>query len=107
MNIVVEKEEARTIVKVSGRMNSANSSELEKKFLDIIESGSTFLVVDMSELEYISSAGLRVMLIAYKKIKAINGRIVLCALQEIVEEVFDLSNFSSIFEIVPSIEDIT
>jgi len=106
MNIVVEKEEARTIVKVSGCINAGNSSELEKKFSEVIESGSTFLVVDMSGLEYISSAGLRVMLSAYKKIKAVNGRIVLCALQEIVREVFDLSDFSSLFEIVPSVEDV-
>lgn len=106
MEIVIDKIDNKTIVKVSGRMNSSNASEFEQKFSDLVNNEDTFVIIDLADLEYISSAGLRVILSAYKKIKGLDGRLVLCNLQEIVQQVFDLAGFSTIFEIAPDIDKI-
>jgi anti-sigma B factor antagonist len=61
----------------------------------VINSGTQRLVVDLSQLEYVSSSGLRVFLLAAKRLQATDGKIVLCALKDQIRQVFDLAGFSS------------
>ena len=59
-------------------------------------------MIDLSRVNYVSSAGLRVFLMAFKRLPANGGKIVLCSLQEPVRQVFDIVRFYSMFPIVNS-----
>jgi anti-anti-sigma factor len=102
MEMMQSKKESLVILGLKGKLDASTSSSLEEKFLSLMEGGEKQLVVDFSQLDYISSAGLRVLLMAAKRLKNANGKIALCALKENVREVFDLAGFSTIFSIYPS-----
>ena len=88
-----------------GRLDANTAPEAEKTISSAIDGGASKLLFNLDSLEYISSAGLRVMLVAAKKIRQTNGKIVLCSLKDNVQEVFDISGFSSIFNIADTAED--
>ena len=87
-----------TLIALAGRLDSSTSAQFEQFILTKV-GGQPRLVVDFSELDYISSAGLRVLLLAAKKVKQGNGRLILCALKEHIREVFEISGFLSILDI--------
>src|SRR5690606_24301961 len=93
------------IIEISGRLDGATMAELEAKFLQLVDSGSKQFVFGLSELEFISSAGLRVMLLAIKKTRAAGGKLALFGLQHNVQEVFRISGFSNIFPIFSSLDE--
>lgn len=92
------------VVRPAGRLDSSSSPAFEKDLIGRIEAGSTDIIVDFAEVDYISSAGLRVLLMAAKRVKAANGQIALCCLKEHCREVFEISGFLSIFRLFASIE---
>ena len=87
------------IVKLVGRLDSNAAQAAEESFARVLASGAPHLVVDMSKLEYISSAGLRVLLVMAKKMQQAEGKIVLFGLVANVREVFSISGFDRIFAI--------
>ncbi|MBP2298707.1 STAS domain-containing protein [Azospirillum picis] len=99
MNITEQSINGVTVLRADGRIDSGNATEFENALVEALGSGSTRLVVDMEKLTYISSAGLRSLLIAAKKARPGGGRIALSAMAPHIREVFDLSGFSSLFEI--------
>jgi anti-anti-sigma factor len=90
------------ILRPQGRLDSATGSAFEKDLLSRIDGGAQKLLLDFSKLQYISSAGLRIVLIAAKRMKAGGGRMALCSLNRQISEVFEISGFGSILDIVPS-----
>jgi anti-anti-sigma factor len=90
------------IVKPKGRLDSNTGPALEAELTGIIDGGVSRLLLDFSELLYISSAGLRVVLLAAKRMKTTNGRLVLCSLNSQIAEVFKISGFDAIIDIHPS-----
>ena len=69
MKIQDHKVGAVVVVEVEGRLDSVTSSELEKEILSLLQSGESNLLIDFAGLDYISSAGLRVLLMAAKRLK--------------------------------------
>ena len=65
----------------------------------------TALVLDMSGLEYVSSAGLRCLMIAARETKGRAGRIVVAAMQPVVAEIFHISRFNLVLEVFPTLRD--
>jgi len=65
----------------------------------------TALVLDMSGLEYVSSAGLRCLMIAARETKGRAGRIVVAAMQPVVAEIFHISRFNLVLEVFPTVRD--
>jgi anti-anti-sigma factor len=63
------------------------------------------VVLDLSRLEYISSAGLRVLMIAAKDVRARKGKLAAVALQPVVREIFEISRFTLVFDVFSSVED--
>jgi anti-sigma B factor antagonist len=102
MKIQDHKKAAIVVFEVEGRLDSVTSNELEKKLISHLQSGEKNLLIDFAGLDYISSAGLRVLLIAAKKAKTAGGRVVLANLVSNVKEVFDIAGFTSIFPIFQS-----
>jgi len=98
------KEKDYFIVAVAGRMDAVTAPEFENRLLDWINGGEIHLIVDLGELEYISSAGLRSILTIAKNLKAKQGKIMLCALRDTVKEVFEISGFSTIIPVSESVE---
>jgi anti-anti-sigma factor len=89
---------------LKGRLDASTANSLEEKILALLDQNENQLLVDFSNLVYISSAGLRVLLMAAKKLKGVSGKMALCALRENVKEIFDLAGFTMIFSIHPSPE---
>lgn len=105
MNLEIRKEKGAVIVSVKERINAVTAPDLENQITDAMEGGEKFLVLNMTQVEYISSAGLRVILATAKKLKADQGDIFLVGLQGVVKEVFELSGFYSIFKVFDTEEE--
>ena len=105
MTCIEDKRDSVVIFGLQGRMDSSTSRIVEEKMLSLIDRGESHLVVDCTDLEYISSAGLRVFLMTAKRLTQARGKLVLSTMKEDVKQVFDLTGFSSIFQICPSREE--
>jgi anti-anti-sigma factor len=105
MDIQHRKLEKGTILTIGGRLDANHTKKAEDTFLALVKEGEKHFIFDLSPLEYISSAGLRVLLVAAKKTKALQGRLVLACLSEQVHEVFDMSGFSTIFTQCGTLEE--
>jgi anti-anti-sigma factor len=94
------------LVKVEGRLDHISSPAFESELLPQTE-GCTGeekkLVLDCSGLAYLSSAGLRVLMIAAKRCRKQSGTMVLAALQPTIQEIFRISRFDTVFEVFPSV----
>jgi anti-sigma B factor antagonist len=86
-------------------LDSNTSPDFEKRLSGVIRQGPRCMVVDFGALDYISSAGLRVILKATKDIKRAEGRFVLCAMKDYVREVFEIAGFDTFLPIFTSLED--
>ena len=87
------------ILELNGRLDSANYVVLENKMQELVAAGVKNTLINCKNLDYISSSGLRIFLIYLKKYNSFDGKLYLCCLQEMVDEIFKISNFKSIFRI--------
>ena len=94
MKINIEKNNEMLTLKIEGRLDTATAPELEKTINEQSE-GTKDLVMDMEKLEYISSAGLRVLLAVQKKMNKV-GTMKLTHVCDAVMEVFEMTGFSDI-----------
>jgi anti-sigma B factor antagonist len=92
------------VVSVEGRMDTVSAPDFEKQVLTWIDEGRTLFIIDLSNLEYISSAGLRSLMVAAKASVTHGGRICCCGLTGIVQQVFDVSGFSKVLPVFDSRE---
>lgn len=99
MNLTMDSIGDIRLFRPDGRLDSTTMQQVEAPFLDTVKEGGKLFVFDLSKLEYISSAGLRVMLMAVKKTRAAGGKIALFGLSDNVMEVFQISGFTAIFSI--------
>ncbi len=90
---------------LKGRIDASVAPDIEQKLLSLISEGSCKLVADLSEVGFISSAGLRTLLAALKEAKRERGDLRLAGMQRQVQEVLDMTGFSTIFKLYTSAED--
>ena len=102
MDINTKKEKGIPVVSVKGRIDAVTAPEFEKSLSEIITSGEKTVLINLENLEYISSAGLRSILATAKRLKSENGKMLFTGLKGPVEEVFKISGFYSIFTIFES-----
>ena len=105
MQIFTRKEKDDLVVEIKGRIDAVNSSKLEEECQGRIDQGEKALILDLGGVEYISSAGLRTILILARKLNALEGEIRFCGLRGMVKEVFSISGFNSIFPVFSSITE--
>jgi len=84
---------------IIGRVDSATAGALEKSIIPLFDTPERHVIADLAALEYISSAGLRVILMAAKRAKQAKARFVLCGMPPHVREVFEISGFLKILEV--------
>ncbi len=99
MEIGARKEANVLVITVGGRMDAVSAPDYEKWVKEWIGSGEMNLLIDLGHLDYISSAGLRAILVTSKDLKSRGGRQCFCSLQPAVREIFELSGFSAVMEI--------
>ena len=97
MNINIEKENGVTVLKIEGRLDTITAPELEKAINDEGEALKN-LVLDFKGVDYISSAGLRVLLTAQKKMN-VQGHMELVNVSEVVMDIFEMTGFADILVI--------
>jgi len=105
MEIKTRTEEAAVVISIKGKVDTVTAPELERCLSEPIDKGENILILNMADLDYISSAGLRVILSEAKKLKAKQGDILLTGLEGVVKEVFEISGFSTIFKIFETEEN--
>ena len=101
MEISQERDGDVVTVRLSGRLDSSAASSAEEQLSAALVGTPPRVAIDMSELVYISSAGLRVLLVLAKKVQQQQGKVALGGLAENVREVFAVSGFDTIFPIEP------
>ena len=105
MEITEDQRSDVLILRVIGKLDASTSKDLETKLLSHIAANRGKLLLDLSQLDYISSAGLRVFLLAAKRMDEAKGKMVLCSLKDGVKQVFDIAGFSSFLTLAGSTEE--
>lgn len=93
------------ILRISGRLDAVSSPVAEKTVFDYIHKGQQKLLVDFSGVDYLSSAGMRMLLSVTKKLKTLSGKLVLCRVTLNVMDVLKMSGFDHVLEIAMTEED--
>jgi anti-sigma B factor antagonist len=102
MEIITNKEREILILKLKGRLDTNASMEFEQQVEESINSRTKNMIIDFSDLEYICSSGLRVIIQAAKKLKSLQGELVLCSMEDYIQEVFEISGFDTFLKIFTS-----
>lgn len=105
MDIIEERQKDLMILRVGGQLDLNTAPLLEEKINASMEAGQQRLIIDFEQLEYISSAGMRVILKTSKALKRQQGALMLCAMQDYVKEVFEIAGFDSFLSITGSLEE--
>ncbi|MDP1880609.1 MAG: STAS domain-containing protein [Parachlamydiaceae bacterium] len=87
------------IVRMSGRLDAISSSSAERYVFDHINAGEIKILFDLSGIDYLSSAGLRMLLSVTKKLKTLSGKLVLFAVTLNVMDVLKMSGFDHVLDI--------
>lgn len=104
MDILDKKKGDIVIVSLAGRLDAYGANDVEKKLDLFIDSGQVKLVINLENLEYISSSGLRVFLAALKKVRKQQGDMKLADLKPFIKEIFDIAGFTQLFNILDNEE---
>jgi anti-anti-sigma factor len=102
MNVIEEIRNDIIILKLEGRLDATTSSQIESKVASITESGKNKVIFNLQNMDYLSSAGMRVLLSVSKKFKSLNGKFIVCCLNDEVLEIIKMAGFNQILHIVSS-----
>ncbi len=102
LQIELEEIEHRVILRLDGRLDVASAPILDRKINTLIEEARYHLLLDFTRVDYLSSAGMRSLLSASKKLSAKKGDLILFALTDEVNEVIKMAGFDKILRIFSS-----
>jgi stage II sporulation protein AA (anti-sigma F factor antagonist) len=105
MNISIHRHRDVTVIEVSGTLDSAKSVEFATTLDLVLAEGVNHVLIDFSELIYISSAGLRVIAVALKRIRKSGGELVLCGLKDDRRRIFELTGFTKVIKTFDNKQD--
>ncbi len=101
IEVNIERQDDILAALITGRIDGSNVMQFEESIKDAIEEGDRAVVLDMENLTYISSAGLRAILMTAKTLQNRNAKFLLCSLSKSIREVFEVSGFDKIINIQP------
>ncbi len=107
MNINNKTHSDILVLSPAGRIDHANSEDFRNSmapFIDRCTRDGESIVLDLGDVDYISSAGLRCFMLAEKQTKAQGGTIVVAAMQPVVKEIFEISRFTLVFETFDTVQ---
>src|SRR5262245_54842760 len=105
MDVTTETVGTIRIVRMAGKLDNNTVEAFDARMRELLAAGDTRLVLDFAHVTYVSSVGLRSLLLVAKHVQAARGFLTLAAVGPRVQEVFDIAGFTSIFAIAPTTED--
>ncbi len=105
MQISSETMDGVTVVRLEGNLDTDTSSEAHDYVNKAIDDGAAKVVVSLDKVDFVSSAGLRILLATGKRLSGTGGSLRVCGLNETVNEVFEISGFSTILNVFPAETD--
>ncbi len=108
MNVVARRYANAVVLRITGRLDQETCEGFRDELTPHVEQcarDKSALILDFSGLEYVSSAGLRCLLIASRQMKAAGGRILVADMQPMVAEIFAISHFDLMFQVVPTVRE--
>ena len=104
MNIVEKKQDDVMLLEIHGRLDTTNYRELEDRMINLMEKEKK-IIIDCKEMNYISSVGMRVFLMALKHLKNNDGQLRLSGLTDDTKQIFDVAGFATFFDIYNTAEE--
>lgn len=95
---------AADLIAVDGRLDQNQNDALEEALSSLLADGRHRLVVDLSQTNYINSGGLRILVAAWRQARQHEGDVVLCGLNDRLQEIFSMVGFDKVFHIYPSVK---
>jgi anti-sigma B factor antagonist len=105
LDIEHEDKEAATTVHFYGKMDTRTSPDAEKYLSKLIDQGANNIVMNLEELDFISSTGLRVILATGKKLMSSSGKLTICSPNITVNDVLKMSGFNRMFGVFDTEEE--
>ena len=106
MELVTKRFADTTVLFPQGRIDHASAEQFRAALAPhLAGAGRDRLVVDLSGVEYISSVGLRVLMLASKQVKAQGGSLAVCGLGPVVREIFEISRFNLVLDVFPALRE--
>ncbi|MGE0448884.1 MAG: STAS domain-containing protein [Vicinamibacterales bacterium] len=102
MNVTTEQVGTIPVVRVSGQLDSSTADDFAQQMAAFEQAPGTRLVLDLEQVGYVSSAGLRVLLALFKKLKAGGGGLVLASVHPRVQDILEIAGFTSILPVSPT-----
>lgn len=94
-----------TIFHIKGRLDSVSTPDLEQRVTVCLDQGAKNLILDFSELDYINSAGLRVLVMSYQHLLPLGGQVMVCGVRDYIAEIFNISGYDRIFLMCPDLDE--
>lgn len=104
MKVIIKQVDTNIIAAVEGSIDSKTAPDLQQSILPVI-SDTHKVILDLTEVTFVSSAGLRVLLMVYRQLKARDGKVVLVGVSEEIKDVMFMTGFIAFFDICPSVEE--
>lgn len=108
MPVVAVRQERKggvLILRISGRLDALSSEETERAVTKLITNGEHLILFDFTGVDYLSSAGMRMLLSAYKKLKSVSGKMAVCSVGDGVMDILKMSGFDEILNVYSKEED--
>lgn len=106
MQLFIEDNPIAVVIQIrESRLDAHNSAELKVELLKLFESGKRNIVIDLSEVRFVDSSGLGVLVSGFKNASARNGSLNLCGLQQQVRSMFELTRLHRVFDIFQTREE--
>jgi anti-sigma B factor antagonist len=108
MNVSARRFASAVVLQVAGRLDQDTCDAFRGELMTHIESAVTSgggIVLDLSKMEYVSSAGLRCFMLASRQAKTHHARIFVAELQPMVKEIFEISHFNLVFQVFPKVRE--
>lgn len=100
MQVDIKQEGASTLVVLNGRLDTTNADQFQKDIAPLMEGPNPDIKIDCTNMEYTSSQGLRMFLTLQKSVTMRKGKMVMMSMRPKVKEVFDITGFSNIINII-------
>ena len=105
MDITTQESGGIAIVGFKGKLDTNTCSDAETRLKDVLDQGAQKVLIDFEKLDFISSAGLRILLVSTKRLEASGGELRICGLNETVSEIFEISGFCTILSVFDNEKD--
>ncbi|MVN91231.1 STAS domain-containing protein [Mucilaginibacter aquatilis] len=104
MKVSVKETETAVIASIEGSIDSKTAPDLQQSILPVVNDRN-LMVLDLTAVSFVSSAGLRVLLMVYRQLKSNNGKVVLVGVSEEIMDVMFMTGFITFFEIAPTLKE--